>query len=67
MPSRGIQTTRYPVIHGFTEYQPLAAMGSLPHAESAAARHCALPLSASTTSSQVEQVVDALREVLAAA
>jgi dTDP-4-amino-4,6-dideoxygalactose transaminase len=63
---RGIQTTRYPVIHGFSEYRELAEMGSLPNAESAAARHCALPLSASTTPAQVEQVVDALRDVLAA-
>jgi dTDP-4-amino-4,6-dideoxygalactose transaminase len=62
---RGIQTTRYPVIHGFSEYRDLAPMGSLPHAEAAAARHCALPLSASTSESEVEQVVEAVRSVAA--
>jgi dTDP-4-amino-4,6-dideoxygalactose transaminase len=62
---RGVQTTRYPVVHGFTEYRSLAPMGSLPHAESAAARHCALPLSASTTPEQVDEVVAAVRAVAA--
>jgi dTDP-4-amino-4,6-dideoxygalactose transaminase len=63
---RGIQTTRYPVIHGFTEYRELAPLGSLPLAEAAADRHCALPLSATTTESEVEQVVEAVRAVAAA-
>jgi dTDP-4-amino-4,6-dideoxygalactose transaminase len=60
---RGIQTTRYPVIHGFTEYSGLAPMGSLPFAEAAAARHCALPLSASTIETEVERVVEAVKSV----
>lgn len=60
---RGIQTTRYPVIHGFTEYRDCAPMGSLPNAEAAAARHCALPLSATTTDAEVEQVVEAVGAV----
>ena len=42
---RGIQTTRYPVLHSFTELASLAAPGSLPAAEAAADRHLALPLS----------------------
>ena len=62
---RGIQTTRYPVIHGFSGYRDLAPMGSLPNAESAAERHCALPLSASTGEAEVEQVVEAVRSVAA--
>jgi dTDP-4-amino-4,6-dideoxygalactose transaminase len=58
---RGIQTTRYPVVHSLSEYAPLAPRGSLPHAEAAAERHLALPLSAHTTETQVEQIVAALR------
>jgi dTDP-4-amino-4,6-dideoxygalactose transaminase len=58
---RGIQTTRYPVLHALTEYAPYATMGSLPHAEAAADRHLALPLSSHTTPEQVALVVDAVR------
>jgi dTDP-4-amino-4,6-dideoxygalactose transaminase len=61
MTSRGIQTTRYPVLHALTEYAPYAEMGSLPAAEAAAERHLALPLSSYTTPEQVELVVDAVR------
>jgi dTDP-4-amino-4,6-dideoxygalactose transaminase len=60
---RGIQTTRYPVLHSLSEYARFAPMGSLPHAEAAAERHLALPLSAHTTEAQVEQVVAALASV----
>ena len=58
---RGIQTTRYPVLHALTEYAPYAPLGSLPNAEAAADRHLALPLSSHTTLEQLELVVDALR------
>jgi dTDP-4-amino-4,6-dideoxygalactose transaminase len=58
---RGIQTTRYPVLHALTEYAPYAPMGSLPQAEAAADRHLALPLSSHTTTEQLELVVDAVR------
>jgi dTDP-4-amino-4,6-dideoxygalactose transaminase len=51
------------VIHGFTEYREYAPMGSLPNSETAAARHCALPLSATTTDAEVEQVVEAVKTV----
>jgi dTDP-4-amino-4,6-dideoxygalactose transaminase len=61
---RGIQTTRYPVLHALTEYAPYAAAGSLPHAEAAADRHLALPFSSHTTLEQVELVVDAVRAAL---
>lgn len=61
----GVQTTRYPVLHALTEYAPYAAMGSLPNAEAAADRHCALPLSASTSEETVDLVVEAVRAVLA--
>jgi dTDP-4-amino-4,6-dideoxygalactose transaminase len=58
---RGIQTTRYPVLHALTEYAPYAPMGSLPHAEAAADRHLALPLSSHTTLEQLELVLDAVK------
>jgi len=58
---RGVQTTRYPVLHELTEYAPYAARGSLPNAEAAADRHLALPLSAGMSDDQVELVVDAVR------
>jgi dTDP-4-amino-4,6-dideoxygalactose transaminase len=64
MTARGVQTTRYPVLHALTEYAPLAPMGSLPRAEAAADRHLALPLSSHTTPEQVELVVDAVRAAL---
>jgi dTDP-4-amino-4,6-dideoxygalactose transaminase len=57
---RGIQTTRYPVLHSLTEFAGYAPLGSLPNAEAAADRHLALPLSAHTTLEQVERVVEAL-------
>jgi dTDP-4-amino-4,6-dideoxygalactose transaminase len=63
--ARGVQTTHYPVLHQLTEYAPFAPMGSLPHAEEAAARHLALPLSAHTTPAQVDVVVDAVRAAVA--
>jgi dTDP-4-amino-4,6-dideoxygalactose transaminase len=62
--ARGIQTTRYPVLHALSEYAGLAPMGSLPRAEAAADRHLALPLSSHTTPEQVELVVDAVRAAL---
>jgi dTDP-4-amino-4,6-dideoxygalactose transaminase len=58
---RGIQTTRYPVLHELTEYAPFAPLGSLPNAEEAAVRHVTLPLSSHTTIEQVDLVVDAVR------
>jgi dTDP-4-amino-4,6-dideoxygalactose transaminase len=58
---RGVQTTRYPVLHELTEYAPYAAHGSLPNAEAAADRHLALPLSAGMSDEHVDRVVDAVR------
>ena len=58
---RGIQTTRYPVLHSLTEYAPFADYGSLPAAEAAADRHLALPLSALTTDAQLDAVSEAVR------
>jgi dTDP-4-amino-4,6-dideoxygalactose transaminase len=57
---RGVQTTRYPVLHELTEYAAHAARGTLPNAEAAADRHLALPLSASLTGEQVDLVVAAV-------
>jgi dTDP-4-amino-4,6-dideoxygalactose transaminase len=61
---RGVQTTRYPVLHELTEYASYAAIGSLPNAEAAADRHLALPLSAGMSDEQVGLVVDAVRAAL---
>ena len=61
---RGIQTTRYPVLHSLTEFAPLAPQGTLPNAEAAADRHLALPLSSSQSDADTELVAAA---VLAAA
>jgi dTDP-4-amino-4,6-dideoxygalactose transaminase len=61
---RGVQTTRYPVLHELTEYASYAARGTLPHAEEAADRHLALPLSASLSDEQVGLVVNAVKSAL---
>ncbi|RKQ91785.1 dTDP-4-amino-4,6-dideoxygalactose transaminase [Solirubrobacter pauli] len=58
---RGIQTTRYPVLHSLTEYASFAGYGTLPAAEAAADRHLALPLSALTTDAQLDAVGEAVR------
>jgi dTDP-4-amino-4,6-dideoxygalactose transaminase len=57
---RGIQTTRYPVLHALSEYGPFAPFGSLPAAEAVAERHLALPLSAFTTEAQLDLVAAAV-------
>jgi dTDP-4-amino-4,6-dideoxygalactose transaminase len=61
---RGVQTTRYPVLHELTEYASYAAAGSLPNAEATADRHLALPLSAGMSAEHVDAVVDAVRAAL---
>jgi dTDP-4-amino-4,6-dideoxygalactose transaminase len=61
---RGVQTTRYPVLHELTEYAPYAVQGSLPNAEAAADRHLALPLSAGMSAEHVELVVEAVQAAL---
>jgi dTDP-4-amino-4,6-dideoxygalactose transaminase len=60
----GIQTTRYPALHTFTELAPLAAPGSLPAAEAAADRHLALPLSSAQSDASVDAVASAVRAAL---
>jgi dTDP-4-amino-4,6-dideoxygalactose transaminase len=62
----GIQTTWYPALHTFTEYQHLRPADGLPAASEAAERHCALPLSSTMTEVEVELVVQAVRLALAA-
>jgi dTDP-4-amino-4,6-dideoxygalactose transaminase len=62
--ARGIQTTRYQVLHALTEYAPYAPMGSLPNAEAAADRHLALPLSSHTKPEEIELVVDAVSQAI---
>ena len=60
----GIQTTWYPALHTFSEYQGQVSAGDLPNATSAGERHCALPLSATMTLEDVETVVDAVRSAV---
>ena len=62
--AQGIQTTRYPALHTFTELAPLAAPGSLPAAEAAADRHLALPLSSAQSDESVDAVASAVRAAL---
>jgi dTDP-4-amino-4,6-dideoxygalactose transaminase len=59
-----IQTTWYPALHTFTEYQSFAPAEGLPGALEAAERHCALPLSSVMSEDEVDVVVDAVRSAL---
>ena len=63
--ANGIQTTWYPALHTFTEYQRFAPADGLPAATEVADRHCALPLSSTMDESDVETVVEAVRAALA--
>jgi dTDP-4-amino-4,6-dideoxygalactose transaminase len=63
--SAGIQTTWYPALHTFSGYRRFAPADGLPAATEAAGRHCALPLSSTTTDAEVEVVVAAVRAALA--
>lgn len=58
---QGIQTTAYPSISQFTEYDDGVR---LPIAEAIAARHTALPLSSSFGEAEVARVVAAVRDAL---
>jgi len=63
--SNGIQTTWYPALHTFTEYQRFAPADGLPAATEVADRHCALPLSSTMDAADVDVVVDAVHSALA--
>ncbi len=63
----GVQTTWYPALHRFSEYERYAPAGGLPVAAEVAERHCALPLSPSMSIEDVELVVEAVRSAMAAA
>jgi dTDP-4-amino-4,6-dideoxygalactose transaminase len=60
----GVQTTWYPALHTFTEYRAAAPAGGLPRAAEAAARHCALPLSATMHEAVVEIVLESVYAAL---
>jgi dTDP-4-amino-4,6-dideoxygalactose transaminase len=62
--ANGIQTTWYPALHTFTEYQRFAPTGGLPAATEVADRHCALPLSSTMDEADIEIVVDAVHSAL---
>jgi dTDP-4-amino-4,6-dideoxygalactose transaminase len=63
--AKGIQTTWYPALHTFTEYQRYAPAEELPRASETADRHCALPLSSTMDEAAVDTVVEAVQDVLA--
>ena len=60
----GVQTTWYPALHTFSEWDKLAPTGELPGAEQAAARHCALPLSSTMDGEAVDYVVETVTRAL---
>ena len=62
----GIQTTWYPALHSFTDYRSFTPADGLPGATEVAGRHCALPLSSSMSTGEVETVVAAVRRAVAA-
>jgi dTDP-4-amino-4,6-dideoxygalactose transaminase len=62
--ANGIQTTWYPALHTFTEYQRYAPADGLPRATETADRHCALPLSSTMDEADVETVIETVRAVL---
>jgi dTDP-4-amino-4,6-dideoxygalactose transaminase len=62
--ANGIQTTWYPALHTFTEYQRYAPDAGLPAAKAVADRHCALPLSSTMDEAEVDIVVDTVRSAL---
>lgn len=57
----GVQTTWYPPLSDFFTYRERYPDLSLPRAEEAAFRHCALPISAGMGEAQVETVIEAVR------
>jgi dTDP-4-amino-4,6-dideoxygalactose transaminase len=61
----GVQTTRYPAIHQFTDYVDTYGEQSLPGVEAAAERHCALPMCGSFSAQDVEIVVESVKQALA--
>ena len=61
----GVQTTWYPALHSFTEYEQFSPAGGLPQAQATADRHCALPLSSSMTEDEIDIVVEVVAAALA--
>ncbi len=63
--ANGIQTTWYPALHCFTEYEQFAPPDGLPQAQATADRHCALPLSSTMQESEIDTVVEVVAAALA--
>jgi dTDP-4-amino-4,6-dideoxygalactose transaminase len=59
--AEGIQTTAYPALTQLTAYRPDGSRPAPTQAESAASRHCLLPLSASMTAHEVAKVAEAVK------
>lgn len=60
----GVQTTWYPAIHRFSDYQARQPGLSLPNSEAVAERHFCLPMSYTLTDGDLDFVVDALTRSL---
>ena len=63
--AQGVQTTWYPALHRFSDYEQRDPSLVLPRVEDAAERHCALPLSSSLTAEQIDVVMAAVESALA--
>ena len=61
MHERGVQTTFYPALHRFSEYQRLFPGLTLPRVEAAADRHCAIPMSSHMAEADLDLVIDSVR------
>ena len=61
---RGVQTTWYPSLSRFTTFQERSPGLSLPRAEDAANRHCALPMSPTLRDEQIDEVATAVAAAL---
>jgi dTDP-4-amino-4,6-dideoxygalactose transaminase len=61
---RGVQTTWYPALHAFTDYTARSPWGTLPNAEAASERHCALPMASTLTERDLDLVAEAARAAL---
>ena len=61
---RGVETTWYPPLSQFTTFQERSPGLTLPRAEDAAYRHCALPMSPTLGEGELGEVVAAIAAAL---
>jgi dTDP-4-amino-4,6-dideoxygalactose transaminase len=61
----GIQTTWYPAVHRFTDYESRVGGRSLPHSEEVAERHFCLPMSPTLADDDLDAITGELRRIVA--